>query len=143
MSRMFILNNKKNQGFTLLETVISVLILGIVITSTVGAFTIGRFMIASANDHAKALNLLRAEMEKIRGESYASLLGNVDSPIEEDIDSGLLNDTITTTITRYYVGRDDILTVTLTLDWELPGRFSSALSVSEQIVTLVCMGGIS
>jgi len=131
----------KRKGLTLVEAVISVLILGIVLVSMVSAFALGRFMIARTNDHAKALNILRAEMEKIRGESYVSLLGNVDISIEEGVDSGLLNGTMTTTSTRYYTDSDDILTVTLVLDWNLPGRFFSAQS--EKLVTLVCAGGVS
>lgn len=63
----------RNRGFTLLESIISVLILGLTVGAMVGVLMIGRAAVTKGKDYIGAMNLVRERMEWIKAQSYASL----------------------------------------------------------------------
>ena len=81
-------NNKR--GFTLVEMVVSVLILGIASGTMLGVFMISRVSIAKAKYYMQAMNLLRVRMENLKNTEYADIESVPSAPITIDI--GYKND---------------------------------------------------
>ena len=130
-------SNKK--GFTLVEVLISAVILGIVIISLLNIFVLSKIGSAKAKHRMKAMNLLRAEMEEIKVQDYSVIDGwidnprsdknNVDNPIGTD---ELLNDVITTSV----VLANNNLKVTVEITWD-EKRWLGTGQQSEDLVTLI------
>ncbi|MFH1411092.1 MAG: type II secretion system protein [Candidatus Omnitrophota bacterium] len=110
------------KGMTLVEALVSILILVVVITSMMGAFIVGNMEIKRTKNRAKAMNLLQDRMEWVKSQSPFVIAGwiSVPLPAENDVDSAfggddLVNDTRTTTVTQ---DSDGNLIVTVCLNWE-------------------------
>lgn len=54
-----------NRGFTLIENVVAIILLGIVITATVFSVTTARMYVTAARHHYQAISLARDEIERI------------------------------------------------------------------------------
>jgi len=115
-----LLLNKK--GMTLVEALVSILILVIVVTGMLGAFAVGKLGTERTKNRAKAMNLLRDKMEWVKSQSPSVVEGWIANPLasENDVDdpigeNDLINDTRTTTVTT---DTDGNLIVTVTLNWE-------------------------
>lgn len=135
---MFGLENKK--GFSLTEVIVSAVILGIVVISLLGVFMIGRVGSAKAKHRTKAMNLIRARMEWIKGQGYLVVDGWRANPLpdEHDIDDAvgtdeLLNDV---RITRVIKDAGNNLVVTVTIDWD-EKRWLGTDRQQEELVTLI------
>lgn len=74
-------NREGEKGFTLIEAVISILILGIVVGSMLGVFMVSKVSITNAKYYIEAMNLLRHKMEKLKDTPY----GNIASAEAQDI----------------------------------------------------------
>lgn len=72
---MLKLSKRKNRkrGLTLVEAIVSVLILGITVGAMLGVFMIGRYSVTKGKDYIEAMNLARARMEWIKAQNYADL----------------------------------------------------------------------
>ena len=69
---MFVKSRQK-KGITLIEMIISVLILGLALGAMLGSFVIGRVSATKAKHRIEAANLARQGMEWIKDQSYAGL----------------------------------------------------------------------
>ena len=130
-------SNKK--GFTLVEVLISAVILGIVIISLLNIFVLSKIGSAKAKHRMKAMNLLRAEMEEIKVQDYSVIDGWIVSPRsnKNDVDNTigtdeLLNDVITTSV----VLANNNLEVTVEITWD-EKRWLGTGQQSEDLVTLI------
>lgn len=129
MSKMSISNKK---GFTLVEAVVSILILGITVISMLSALVMGREVIEKMKHRTKAMNLLRSRMEWVKEQSFSTVESWEDTPIvENNVDDAigtdeLLNDTRTTSVTDE---GNDVFIVTINLTWDG--------SLSEEIVSVI------
>ena len=118
---MYIINDSR--GITLVEALISILLLTITTIAVMGVLMSARLSIERAKNRTKAMNLLRARMEEVKSWSYAdvktlasSFGNNVDDAIGGD---DLVNDTLTTPVTEDVSTGN--LTITVTLNWEKQG----------------------
>ncbi|MFC1644243.1 prepilin-type N-terminal cleavage/methylation domain-containing protein [Candidatus Omnitrophota bacterium] len=115
---------KDKRGLTLVEALVSVLLLGLTVGAMLGGFVIGRLSITRVHHRAKAMNLLRARMEWVKAQGYSTVEGWAGTPIvESDVDDAvgtneLLDDTRTTTVVK---DANDNLMVTVTLNWTKQG----------------------
>lgn len=114
------------KGLTLVETVLAVLILAFVMSAGLGAFLIGRFVITDAKHRVKAMNLVRERMEWVMTQGATTIEGWIASPLdlENDVDDAvgtdeLLNDTRTTTVAYKNVNGNNMLEITVTLNWDI------------------------
>ncbi|MFH1837464.1 MAG: prepilin-type N-terminal cleavage/methylation domain-containing protein [Candidatus Omnitrophota bacterium] len=115
---LFIFNKK---GMTLVESLVAMLILLFVITGMLSAFVVGKMSIYRTGNRAKAMNLLREQMELIKAQDLSTIEGWIDDPFppEDDVDDAvggddLIDDTRTTTVQQ---DADGNLIVTVTLNW--------------------------
>lgn len=127
------------KGFTLVEVIISAVILGIVIISLSNIFVLSKIGSAKAKHRMKAMNLLRAKMEEIKERPYYDIEALVGSDeIESDVDNDigtdeLLNDTRTTSVSK---DANNNLEVTVTIVWD-EKRWLGSGQQSEDLVTLI------
>ena len=107
------------KGFGLVESLISVAILGAVVITLVVALSTGSIAVREGNDEVVAQRLARTQLEVIKGSPYDSdgdTYSTIDEPegysVTFDVDSTIYADTdiqkITVTISR---SGEDILTV--------------------------------
>jgi len=68
--------SKQKQAFTLLEILISVILVSIGLSAVVGAFFSGRYFLRQAEDKTKAMNVASMRMEERLAQTYAQL-GNL------------------------------------------------------------------
>ncbi|MFH1552719.1 MAG: type II secretion system protein [Candidatus Omnitrophota bacterium] len=147
-SNMFNRLIKDKRGLTLVEALVSVLLLGLTVGAMLGGFVIGRLSITRVHHRAKAMNLLRARMEWAKGQGYSKLLegtfteDNVDDPdvTHPDRVNELIDDTRTTTVVKDLT--TGILTVTVTLNWTKQGwggpvEKGDEDNPDEELVTLI------
>jgi len=146
-----------DSGFSLIEAMVSILLLGIVSGSMVGAFIVGRAGVIRASHYLEAMNLLRLNIEVIRNTTYDSidsLEGSYDLTEASDNFTGTLtitvhdindldSDEITTECEIDITGdgdNDDIKPVYVTISWDSPLWWwgGSKTVVSEELVTLEC-----
>lgn len=127
------------KGFTLVEVIISAVILGIVIISLSNIFVLSKIGSAKAKHRMKAMNLLRAKMEEIKERPYYDIEALVGSDeIESDVDNDigtdeLLNDTRTTSVSK---DANNNLEVIVTIVWD-EKRWLGSGQQSEDLVTLI------
>jgi len=142
---MSILSSSYKKGYTLMEVVVCMLLLGIVLGSAIGSSLISEQNIVKAGNHIKAMNLIRAKMEWVKRQDTATIEGWIGTPIvENNVDNAvgsdeLINDTLTTTVTKDI---DENLIVTIMLNWEkrrLGGSSvkGDAANPDERLITLI------
>lgn len=125
---------KGKKGITLVEMVISALLLAIALGAMLGCFVIGRISAGKARNRIQAMNLARARMEWVKVQDYTYLRDLSPNPfVEPDVDAGLIDDTRST---RVVVDADDNLIVTVTIAWQDP-IWRGTKGVSEELVTLI------
>ena len=119
---------KNRKGFTLVEAVVAVLILGTALGALLASFMMGRMSVAVAKHRTEAMNHARAAMELLKNDLSATLtlpdgdikdLGGSYSPPPSITD---------------YVG--DVKKVVVTISWN-EQSLGTDRTVSEQLVTLV------
>lgn len=151
---------KQKKGLTLVEMVISVLILGLALGAMLGTFVIGRVSATKAKHHIQAMNLARARMEWIKDQSYAGLPRGVatvtpaypyrisDNPVTIDVgrdvdgDGDLDNDGDELTGSRITqikpIGTpEEYLEVTVTVTWTERLLGGGSRQANEQLKTLI------
>ena len=77
---------KKQTGFTLVEVVIALLLLGTTIGGMLSAFVMGRISTYNARYHAQAMNLIQAKAEELSADTYDKVQS--EGPIETPLDYG-------------------------------------------------------
>jgi len=124
-------------GFTLVEVVVSVLILATALTGSLLVFTKSNILISEIQQHAVANQAVKEEIEEIRDLTYADVLTRPSTFTKTSM-SNLVNATGTLAIDDA-LSDDDIRRVTATLAWDSPrGR---QLSVSSS--TYITNSGIN
>lgn len=134
----------KKRAVSLVEVAISALILGIVVIVFLGASATIRINTENAKHRTKAMNLLRAKMEWVKGQAPSTIESWIGNPIvENDVDNTigsdeLHDDTITTSVDYY----NSMLRVGITLNWakwSLVGvkTKGDADNPDEQLATLI------
>ena len=120
-----LVNLRQKKGFTLVEMVISVLILGLALGAMLGTFVMGRISATKAKHHIEAMNHARAAMEQYIHDGTTFTLP------EGDIKS--LNGSCSVVPSDYAA---DVNKVVATISWNERSMGGSS-QVSEQLVTLV------
>ena len=82
-----------SKGITLVEALVSILILGITLVAMLGTFIMGRISATKAKYYIEAVNLLRAEMEEVRNTAYGSVVSGAAQSVSIDIGPDLARDT--------------------------------------------------
>lgn len=127
----------KNKGITLVETIVSILLLTISIGAMLGAFLIGKISVARAKHRISAINLARDKIEAIKGLSYAQIPSQAGSE-SVTIDQGtpLSGDELAgqraTTVSDAH-GDSRQYKIATTVTWAEKG----ATNLQETIVTLI------
>lgn len=125
---------KAKKGITLVEMVISALILAMALGAMLGCFVIGRISAVKARNRIQVMNFARARMEWVKAQGYTALRNLSPNPfVETDVDAGLIDDTRNTKIE---VDADDNLIVTVTIAWQDP-IWGGTREVNEKLVTLI------
>ena len=117
------------KGLTLVEVLISAVILGIVLISLLGVFVVGRFGSAKAKHHIEAMNHARAAMEQYIKDgttTYTITTGDISS----------LNGNCVIDETPNYGGYTGLTRVVVTISWT-PPTWGGGKEVSEELVTLI------
>ena len=118
------------KGLTLVEVLISAVILGIVFISLLGVFVVGRFGSAKAKHHIEAMNHARAAMEQYIKDgttiTYTITTGDISS----------LNGNCVIGKTENYGDDDGLTRVVVTISWT-PPTWGGGKKVSEELVTLI------
>ncbi|MEA3560383.1 MAG: prepilin-type N-terminal cleavage/methylation domain-containing protein [Candidatus Omnitrophota bacterium] len=136
--KIFMFRLKNEKGISLIEVLVSAVILVIVVVSLLGVFVIGRIGSAKVKHRAKAMNLLRAKMEEIKAQDYSDFsVGTTDEyDVENTITAGvdeLLNDVITTQVASQGSG----LKVTVTIAWDEKKWLGADQQQGEELITLI------
>jgi len=66
---------RARQGFTLVEVLISMTLMGMVFASAFGAYMIGTRMISDAREELIAAQIMQSEIEALRGYNWTDLTG--------------------------------------------------------------------
>jgi len=121
---MFV-NLKQEKALTLIEMIISVLILGLALGAMLGTFVMGRISATKAKHHIEAMNHARAAMEQYidDGTTYTLPDGDIKTL---DGDCSVVPTTYAT----------DIKKVVVTISWT-DRSMGGSRTVSEELVTLV------
>lgn len=119
---------RSEQGATLVEVLISVMILSVVIVGTVALFARCSVFAAEIKNHAIVNNALNEEMEVIRGLAYSSIT-SLSSTFTGTGFSLLHNATGTATVDDPF-SNSDIRRVTLTVSWNTPQGKSMTKSLT-------------
>ena len=157
---MFGLLKNDKRGLTLVEMVISVLILGVVVGAMLGAFMTSRLGMFKAKFYMQAMNLLRYEMEELKNTPYGDIS---DSKYDTTIDTGSDPDSTADDLIGEVIvevgdkedldgdedtseeeinidnsgGNDLCKPVYVTISWTIPLLGSGNKSESEELVTLI------
>lgn len=116
----------KNKGFTLIENITAIVLIGIVITATIFSFVSARVWVSMSRRRYQAVCLAREEIEKI-------IAGEVDSSPKNylniliDGDTGLLGNMAVTNPT--------LTSVDITVSWTEP--LLANMAVSETLVFIL------
>lgn len=116
---------RRKAGATFLESLISVLILGLTIGAMLGAFTMARFNTKMARHRIEAMNYARAAMEQYLNSGTTSIT------VGGDI--ALLNGTYSVAVNSYTADLDEVV---ITVSWD-ERSLGASNTVSEALVTLI------
>jgi len=126
--KIFRKNAERKRGVTLVELVISVLILGIILSALLGSFVMARIGLVKAKHYIEAMNHARAALEAYLHDgttSYIITTGELAS----------LNGACSVTTSNYSSDLDE---VTVTVSWtERSIGTETATTVTEQLTTLI------
>jgi prepilin-type N-terminal cleavage/methylation domain-containing protein len=64
---------RKNEGFTLVEVIIALLVFSIVITSGFACVKMGLTLVDNSRHHTRAAQIMQSEIERVRSMPWASL----------------------------------------------------------------------
>lgn len=90
-------NIKKNRGFTLPETVVTIAVLASVMLYFILAFTVGKYTTKISKERSIVSNLLRSEMETVLNSNYP-IPDTAKGAQDTTINDGLRDLTITKTV---------------------------------------------
>jgi len=136
------MSEAKRRGITLVEILISILILGISVGAMLGAFVIGRVSAQKAKHRIEAMNYARAAMEEYRD---SGVLPEEDRPIaeledeegrEDDEASDIATLGGTYTVTTTSLG-SELEEVTATVSWPERSLGGGSRTVTEELVTIM------
>lgn len=113
------------RGITLVEILISILILGISVGAMLGSFVIGRVSATKAKHHIEAMNYARAAMEEYKDSGATTV------PLGGDI--AALGGTCAVTTALLGSGLEE---VTATVSWTARSLGGSS-TVTEELVTIM------
>lgn len=125
---MFIKLREKN-GLTLVEMVVSVLILGLALGVMLGTFVMGRMSATKAKHHIEAMNHARAAMELLKNNLSAASStewNDLKNNVSATLPGGNLHDP--------NISGTGLKTVTVTISWN---ERQSPPPISEKLVTLI------
>jgi type II secretory pathway pseudopilin PulG len=153
---------KYKSGLTLVEAVVSMLILGIAVGAMLGVLMIGEVSTVKAKHHIEAMNLLRLKMEELKNTRYDDIASvtaqNISIDIGQDLIRGTSDDlwgiilveardkndidgdgnTTEAEIDSNGDGiNDSCKPIYATISWTYPSWGGSS-NVSEELVTLIC-----
>ena len=127
MPKLFKLKN--NKGFTLVEAVVSILILGIALGVLLASFMMGRMSVVVAKHRIEAMNHARAAMEQYINKQTTYILP------DGDIKS-LGGSCPAPNVTLDYSGYSGLSKIVVTISWN-EQSLGTDRPVSEQLVTLL------
>ncbi len=107
----------KLAGFTLLEILITLIILVMGVFSVTRAFTAGIFASSDIENAHLALNIAQAEMEEIKNTPFADLADNGPVPADLDLDSPFARFDVTVNVAE----NQDPRQIDVTVDWNTKG----------------------
>lgn len=126
---MFV-NLRQRKGLTLVEMVVSVLILGLALGAMLGSFVIGRISATKAKHRIEAMNLLRAKMEEIKNTPYSNIVDEGPVTVTIDEEEGLRGTRVVD------VDDDGYKEVEVVISWQ-DLSLGGTSQVSERLVTIV------
>lgn len=130
---------RRNEGFTIAEVLVAVIISMLIILPTLSSYLMGRISTDVAKHRTQAMNLIRARLEYLNSEGYNYINslpsgGTTESLYLDQNESGnSLPCTRTTVVTD--LDGDDLLEVEVTVAW-MERRVRSERTVSESVMTL-------
>ena len=130
------IHRSKKEGFTLIETMLSAIVLGIALIAFGVAFYGGFIFIDEARQISLAALEAQEEMESIRTMTFTNIL-NLRSPYTFTV-TGLASSTGTVTLDNIY-GNDNIRRVSVKVSWTT--RYGKQMTKS--LVTLITNRGAS
>ena len=121
---------RRASGMTLVETLVSVVILNIALCVVLAAFITGKMSVARVKHKAEAVNILQKKLEELKNTSYPNIVSS--GPNQIDMDANLTaNETVTV------VDNNGYKEVRASLAWTETGWASSGAAVSETLVTYI------
>ena len=122
--------NKNNQGFTLIETLISILLLSIILFAGMAFYFNGDEFMTKAMHRKMAQEMANSKMEDLKRAGYANLPASGTSVVDATVKVGGLSATRTTTVTN----KDDpsggnpidYKEVKVRVDWNEAGKVTAS-----------------
>ena len=127
---------KKEKGFTLIEVLITIMILGMVLISLISCFIYGFNVLARTKRTSIATQCVQKEVENIRSKTFAEILALGNTWTNENFVK-LDNATGVRAIEDSGIGAD-IKKLTISLTWTYRGR-----TMEQSIVTYITKEGIN
>ena len=126
--------NKKS-GITFIETLMSVLVMGMVLGGMLGTFIMGRVSLAKAKHRHAACALIQQKLEEFTDTAYDSISDAAETKVTLDPGSSSSGDELlcsrTTTVSSLSYGKE----VTVTVSWT-ERSWGGQKSVSESAATI-------
>ena len=113
---------KKNKGFSLLETLMALVIISACIGAIITAYNTGIFLSHDIENMDKAINIAREQMENIKNMTYKEL----DKKLKDDDDYYYFNsdfDPNSFFIEKKVIGKkgQDPMQIWVRVEWDVPG----------------------
>jgi len=124
-----------SEGFSLIEVMIAMVILGIMLMTLISVFVYGYNVIARAKQLAAATQICQSEIERIRGLSFDALSG-LSSTFTDPKMSSLINGQGVRVVEAG--AGSDILKLTVSVAWTYRGR-----PLRKDVVTFITRMGVN
>ena len=109
---------KRQQGFTLMESLVALSILLISITGTLGLFTIGFRTLVVPKHLTVATNIARAKMAEIKNTSFESITATYDPEVDYPVENSSLPDGTILNISYPDGEGADPLAISVAVSWQ-------------------------
>jgi type II secretory pathway pseudopilin PulG len=131
-------DTRKDGALTLVEALISVIILNLFLATVLGAFVFGKLSATTAKHRIEAFNVLRQKAEELKNTAYTSI-SNSTTQVTIDVGKDLVKgtaDDLKGTLAVTTTDKTGYKEIAITLSWKDTG-WGSGRNLQEALVTYI------